>query len=254
MTGSVVNLAVDRIEEATLVTVSGELDTGSYPVLRDGLLKIATDAPEGLVADIRALRIHDPALASVFPLIAMRIGDWPGIPFTLVAAEPGHRALLNRHVVDRYLPVRDDLTGAVAALDHPVRRRSERTFPRTEGSSALVREFVTGRLAQWGVPELAEDARFVATELVENVLKHTVSEPRLRLDLRRGVCTVAVADQDARPAVLLERLSPFEPGMGLKLVAQLARTWGCSRSWAGGKVVWAVLVRRPRTSGGGSAG
>lgn len=254
MTGSAVNLAVGRFEEATVVTVTGELDVGSYPALRDGLLKIATDATEGLVADIRALRIHDPSLVSVFPLIAMRVGDWPGIPFTLVAAGSGHRTLLRRQVVDSYVPVRDDLTGAVAALDHPVRRRSERTFPRAEGSSALVREFVTGRLAQWGVPELAEDARFVATELVENVLKHTTSEPRLRLDFRRGVCTVAVADQDARPAVLLERLSPFEPGMGLKLVAQMARTWGCSRSWAGGKVVWAVLVQRPRTGGDGSAG
>ncbi|MBE1494261.1 hypothetical protein H4696_001361 [Amycolatopsis lexingtonensis] len=254
MTVSAVNLAVGRLEEATVVTVSGELDIVSYPALRDGLLKIATDAPEGLVADIRALRIHDTSLVSVFPLIAMRIGDWPGIPFTLVAADPGHRTLLSRHVVDSYVPVRDDLSGAVAALEHPVRRRSERTFPRTDGISARVRDFVTGRLAQWGVPELAEDARFIATELVENVLKHTTSEPRVRLDLRRGVCTVAVADLDPRPAMLLERLSPFEPGMGLKLVAQIARTWGCSRSWSGGKVVWAVLVRRPLTTGDRSAG
>jgi hypothetical protein len=130
-----------------------------------------------------------------------------------------------------------------------VRRRCERTFTRGDGTSAQIREFVTGRLIEWQVPELAEDARLIATELVENVLRHTTSEPKLRLDLRRGVCTVAVADQDTRPAMLLERLSPFEPGMGLKLVAQVARTWGCSRSWAGGKVVWAVLLSRPRTTG-----
>ncbi len=254
MSPTAVHLAIGRHERATVVTITGELNLASYLSLRDGLLKIATDVPEGLVADISGLTIDDSSLVSVFSLIAMRIGDWPGIPFTLVAAESGHRVLLSRHVVDRYVPVRADLAGAAEALDHPVRRRSERVFSRSAGTSSHAREFVTARLGEWGVAELAEDARFIATELVENVLKHTTSEPRLRLDLRCGVCTVAVADQDTRPAMLLERLSPFEPGLGLKLVAQIARVWGCSRSWAGGKVVWAVLVQPPATPGDRSAG
>ncbi|WP_086847295.1 anti-anti-sigma factor [Amycolatopsis kentuckyensis] len=240
MTHTPVQLAVGRHEQVTVVRVSGELNDGSYPALRDGLLKIATDAPDGLVADISELAIGDSSLVSVFSLVAMRIGDWPGIPFTVVAGA-GHRKLLSRHVVGRYVPVRADLAAATAALDHSVRRRCERTFSRAVGTSAAIREFVTGRLIEWELPELAEDARLIVTELAENVLRHTTSAPKLRLDLRRGVCTVAVADQDSRPAMLLERLSPFEPGMGLKLVAQVARSWGCSRSWAGGKVVWAVL-------------
>ncbi|WP_410643843.1 ATP-binding protein [Amycolatopsis sp. lyj-346] len=249
-----VHLTVERHGEATVVQATGELNRVSYPALRDGLLKIATDAPEGLVADISGLVIADVALVSVFSLIAMRIGDWPGIPFTLAAGGTGHRELLSRHVVDRYVPVRADLAAATAALAHPVRRRCERVFPRSEGVSAQIREFVTGKLTEWDVAELGEDARLIATELVENVLRHTTSDPKLRLDLRRGICTVAVADQDTRPAVLLERLSPFEPGMGLKLVAQIARTWGCSRSWAGGKVVWAVLLPGARTAGDRPAG
>jgi hypothetical protein len=249
-----VHLDIGRQQDATVVTVTGELNVASYPSLRDGLLKIATDAPDGLVADISGLTIEDSSLVSVFSLVAMRIGDWPAIPFTVVADASEHRVLLRRHVVDRYVPVRADLAAAIVALDHPVRRRCERVFPRAGASSAHAREFVTARLTDWGVPELAEDARFIATELVENVLTHTASEPRLRLDLRRGVCTVAVADDDTRPAMLLERLSPFEPGMGLKLVAQIARTWGCSRSWAGGKVVWAVLLQPPGTAGDRPAG
>ncbi|WP_410564812.1 ATP-binding protein [Amycolatopsis sp. cmx-4-61] len=253
MTCTAVHLTLGRHEQATVVRVTGELNPRSYPVVRDGLLKIATDAPEGLVADIRDLVIGDPSLVSVFSLVAMRIGDWPGIPFTVVAG-PGHQSLLSRHVVDRYLPVRADLAAATAALDHPVRRRCERVFPCAEGTSARIREFVTAKLAEWDVSELAEDARLIATELAENVLRHTASQPKLRLELRRGVCTVAVADQDARPAMLLERLSPFAPGMGLKLVAQIARTWGCSRSWAGGKVVWAVLLSLPGTAGDRPAG
>ncbi|MEV6877364.1 ATP-binding protein [Amycolatopsis sp. NPDC051128] len=249
-----VHLAVARHGQATVVTATGALNRSSYPSLRDGLLKIATDAREGLVADISGLTIADSSLVSVFSLVAMRIGDWPGIPFAIVATRPAHRVLLGRHVVDRYVAVCPDLAAATEALDHPVRRRTERTFARVEATSALARDFVTDKLAGWGVPELAGDARFIATELVENVLKHTASEPRLRLDLRQGICTVAVADQDTRPAMLLERLAPFEPGLGLKLVAQIARVWGCSRSWSGGKVVWAVLVQRPGTAGDRSAG
>jgi len=249
-----VHLAVARHEQATLVTVTGDLNPASYSSLRDGLLKIATDAREGLVADISGLTIDDASLVSVFSLIAMRIGDWPGIPLAMVAAGPAHRVLLARHVVDRYVAVRADLAAATEALDHPVRRRSERTFGRADRTSASVRDFVTHKLTGWGVPELVEDARFIATELVENVLRHTTSEPRLRLDLRQGICTVAVADQDTRPAMLLERLAPFEPGLGLKLVTQIARVWGCSRSWSGGKVVWAVLGRRPGTAVDRSAG
>ncbi len=86
----------------------------------------------------------------------------------------------------------------------------------------------------------------VATELVENALGHTESTPRLRLELRRGRFTVAVADDDPLPAVLRERLTRTEPGLGLWLVVRVARRWGCARSWSGGKVVWAVLVRRDR--------
>ncbi|WP_206784754.1 ATP-binding protein [Amycolatopsis sp. MtRt-6] len=253
MSSTAIQLAVGRHEQATVVRVTGELNRASYSTVRDGLLKIATDAPDGLVADISELVIADSSLASVFSLVAMRIGDWPAIPFTVVASS-AHREQLSRHVVDRYVPVRTDLAAATAALDHPVRRRCERVFPCAEGTSAQIREFVTAKLTEWDVPELAEDARLIATELVENVLRHTTSEPKLRLDLRRGVCTVAVADQDTRPAMLLERLSPFEPGMGLKLVAQIARTWGCSRSWAGGKVVWAVLLPGARTTGDRPAG
>ncbi len=181
MTTAQVHLAIASLEQATVVTVTGDLNLVSYPSLRDGLLKIATDAPDGLVADISGLVIDDSSLVSVFSLVAMRIGDWPGIPFTIVAAAPVHQVLLGRHVVDRYVPVRADLAAATAALDRPVRRRAERTFARFDGASARARDFVTGKLAEWEVPELSEDARYIATELVENVLKHTTSEPRLRL-------------------------------------------------------------------------
>lgn len=84
----------------------------------------------------------------------------------------------------------------------------------------------------------------IVTELVENTIRHTTSDARVRLELRRGLFTVAVADDDPRPAVLHERTSTLEHGLGLHLVAGSAKAWGSSPVWGGGKIVWAVLPSR----------
>lgn len=73
------------------------------------------------------------------------------------------------------------------------------------------------------MPELAEDAELVATELVENALRHTDSAPRLRLELRRRRLSVEVADESPRPAVVREGLDLTETGIGLRMVAKVAK-------------------------------
>jgi hypothetical protein len=126
-----------------------------------------------------------------------------------------------------------------------------RLLDRSSRTSARARGFVRGVCAEWMVPELAEDAELIATELVENTLRHTDSAPRLQLELRRGTLAVEVSDENARPAVLREGLDPVSAGLGLRMVAKVAKKWGSSRSRRGGKTVWALLSRaRPRGSGG----
>ncbi|MEV8615045.1 ATP-binding protein [Amycolatopsis sp. NPDC051373] len=122
-----------------------------------------------------------------------------------------------------------------------MRQRAVRQFPRTEVAGEVARDFTGEVLRAWHVPELTDQAGTIVTELVTNALHHTHSEPQVRLNLRRGICTIAVADDDPRLVELDEQRDPMEPGLGLKIVAQLARAWGCSRTWAGGKVVWATL-------------
>ncbi|WP_410673335.1 ATP-binding protein [Amycolatopsis sp. cmx-4-68] len=177
----------------------------------------------------------------------MRIGDWPGIPFAVVTGRPDHLARLAAQTVDRFVPVHPDVDAAERARDQPPRRRAVQLLAASPGASALARAFVERTCTQWGVPEHTQNAVVIATELVENAIRHTTSDPQLRVELRRGILTVAVADDNPRPAVLLERPSLRDSGLGLRLVAQTARVWGCSRSWAGGKVVWAVLARRGRS-------
>ncbi|QRP50909.1 ATP-binding protein [Amycolatopsis sp. FDAARGOS 1241] len=231
-----------RRENSTVVTAAGDLTLDGYPQLRDYLLKSAAEDPDGLIADISGLAIQDPALVSVFTLVAMRIGEWPAIPFAVVSTRTEHRDLLRRRTVDRFAAVHADTTAAEAGLDRPVRLRAQQEFARSPRSAAWARQFVTAKCAEWAVPHLRDDACLVVSELVENTIEHTTSAPRVRLDLRRAMFTIAVADDSLVPARLHEGLGLAERGLGLKAVAQIARAWGCSRVWSGGKIVWAVLA------------
>ncbi|MEU5263249.1 ATP-binding protein [Amycolatopsis sp. NPDC021455] len=221
--------------------VVGVLDRTTYPRLRDRLLEFATDSEDGVLVDIERLELRDRALTSVFALVALRVGQWPAIPFALVTGRPEQRAALA--AAGHRVPVYPDHDTAEAALTPPARRRGGRLLDRSSRTSARARRFVRGMCAEWMVPELAEDAELVATEFVENVLRHTDSAPRLRLELRRGMLAVEVADDSARPAVLREGLDLAETGLGLRMVTKVAKNWGSSRSGSGGKTVWAVLAR-----------
>jgi hypothetical protein len=221
-------------------SVVGVLDRTTYPQLRDRLLEFAADSDDGVVVDIERLEFRDRTLARVSTLVARRVGDWPAIPFALVTGRPEQRAAL----VDRCVPVYPDHATAEASLACPARRRAGRLLARSPLASASARGFVRGVCAEWLVPELAEDAQLIATEFVENALRHTDSVPRLRLELRRRRLTVEVADASSRPAVLREGLDLIDAGLGLRVVTKVAKLWGSSRSGSGGKTVWAVLARR----------
>lgn len=234
---------VPRHGAPATASVVGVLDRTTYPQLRDRLLEFATDSEDGVLIDIERLELRDRALTRVFALVALRVGDWPATPFALVTGRPEQRAVLAAGGVDRCVPVYPDVATAEAALTCPARRRAGRLLDRSARTSARARGFVRGICAEWMVPELAEDAELVATELVENTLRHTDSAPWLRLELRRGTLTVEVADENARPAVLREGLDLVAAGLGLRMVTKVAKRWGSSRSGSGGKTVWALLAR-----------
>jgi anti-sigma regulatory factor (Ser/Thr protein kinase) len=224
---------------STLVTVTGELDLSGYGFLRDGLLKVAADGPPGLIADVDGLAIGE--LSTVFPLVARRIGNWPGIPFTLVTRQPAHLRAFDHHGTDRLVAVHDDVESAEHHQEIPARRWARRKFPRTEDATKLARGFFQDLATVWGVPELTYDGMLIVGELVDNALQHTRSSPDVHLDVRPGLLTIAVADENPAPATLVDRTGLRDPGIGLRIVAQVSRAWGSSRRWSGGKVVWATL-------------
>lgn len=216
----------------------GVLDRTTCPRLRDSLLELAAESDDGVLVDVERLELEDRELVKVFSFVALRVGDWPAVPFVLVTGRPEQRAVLAAQSV----PVYADAASAEAALERPSRRRARRVLTRSSRTSASARAFVRETCAEWRVPELAEDAELVATELVENALRHTDSAPRLRLELRRRF-SVEVADESPRAAVVREGLDLTETGIGLRMVAKVAKMWGSSRRRSGGKTVWAVLRR-----------
>ncbi|WP_146147499.1 STAS domain-containing protein [Prauserella shujinwangii] len=243
-----VTITVDTDRDCLVVRPSGVLDERGYPLLRDTLRRCAAETPVAVIVDLRHLVIPSTAFLTVFTSVYVSTACWPAVPILLVACDVRTREWLRSSRITRIVPVHRALDEAVAAAGtQPERRRSARCFPR-EHPGGAVRRFVTATLAEWGVDQLAEDARLIVTELVENVGLHTGSEPRVRLELRGDVLTVAVSDDDPRPAELREESLGVRSFSGLRLVSKLACAWGNSPTNAGGKIVWATLrVRRDRS-------
>ncbi|MFJ9947347.1 ATP-binding protein [Kitasatospora sp. NPDC091207] len=109
---------------------------------------------------------------------------------------------------------------------------------------AAVRRRLRSALGHWGVPELADTAELLSSELVTNALLHTgqgavfdavlTADLRLRIEVHDGVTRLPGRrrDPDAEYAT---------SGRGLMLVEALADSWGVQLR-GDGKVTWFELV------------
>jgi hypothetical protein len=225
-------------DDVAFVRPRGVLDLTTYVPLRDKLLKCAVEEPRAVVVDVDALEVPTDAVLAVFSAVGVKVSEWPGVPILLVAADAGDRAKLARCAVSRYVPVHANIAEALAAVDDPpARRRVLVQLPHRPTSAMSARQFVQYTCTRWRCNQITADATLAASELVENAVQHTGSEPRLRLELRSRRLTLAVYDDDPRP---LPRHSGAEQ-LGLFIVDRLSTAWGCMPTLAGGKVVWAVL-------------
>lgn len=222
----VVYKGIELRGDIVILTPTGTLDAESDGILRDRLLVTAADEPHAVLVDISALYLHGPT--TMFDEVADEVSRWPGV--RLLVVDPRGR-----------LPgCRRSLDGAIAAVGKPPPRKlARRTLPNTRSGGRAGRAFVRDCCRRWQVDETrAADAVWVANELIENTIRHTPYQPSLRVELRRGELTVAVADDDPaapRPALAAAPLH------GLGAVHRLAAAWGTTPTANGGKVVWAAL-------------
>jgi hypothetical protein len=150
--------------------------------------------------------------------------------------------MLDTSAVPRFVACHPTTALALSSLGEPQpRKRAEITLAAGAASSSVARGWVAEQLRAWEVSD-PECAVLVAAELVENALRHTRSECRLRVELHPAGLSVAVTDDDPRPPVLHSRdLAAKKGHFGLSLVEMMSRAWGHNPYWNGGKVVWAVL-------------
>lgn len=116
---------------------------------------------------------------------------------------------------------------------------------------ALARRFVAEQCQEWGCGDVVEDAQLVVSELVTNALIHGHSRCELRAGLSDAALRLQVVDGGAgmpEPQVAGEG---DEHGRGLLLVSALCAAWGVEALPAGGKIVWAELLRPLRDPGSG---
>ncbi|MFD0206635.1 MULTISPECIES: ATP-binding protein [Saccharothrix] len=247
--GGVTAFALHRtdVDGAAVVRPTGRLDLTTYRELRDGLLKCAVDEPTAVIVRLDdGFECVTPVFLSVFATVWLRVAEWPGVPLMLVGESPGHRRALassgRSGAAVGAVPRFAGLRAALAAVGRPPERtRDEMQLPGELISGLLAREFVREVCERRSVTHFAHDAVTVATELVENAVRHARSAPVLRLELRGHRLTVAVRDESPDPPKE-PKPEPLRPrGWGLTIVSALSRTWGCYPWPRGGKVVWAVL-------------
>jgi hypothetical protein len=103
------------------------------------------------------------------------------------------------------------------------------------------RNFVRGRLVDWGFPKGADDASLIADELASNAITAAPKTPFwLTLWVANGWPMLEVADCSPEPPVLQPADFLSTCGRGLHIVDALSVAWD-SYPVAGGKVIWVQL-------------
>jgi anti-anti-sigma regulatory factor len=239
------DLAIDVTPrgQAVVVRLAGDFGLASVARVRNALLKCVADEPSGVIVQLDRTTVVAPLALSVFGVVARKASNWPGLQVALVARPGRTRELLRRSAIDRFVPTFAVVADAIRALGAvPARQLASVELPAASGSPASARRFVTDTLDAWDVADSADDACLIVSELVENAILHGHSSARLRLELRRGLLTIAVRDTSALPPARLEPGAAPSGGRGVYLVDAMAKTWGTAPTWDGGKVVWAVLA------------
>ncbi|WP_445401301.1 ATP-binding protein [Streptomyces sp. LE64] len=132
--------------------------------------------------------------------------------------------------------VRDELT-----LFLPCEPRNgdddERTTGPVEGRwIGQLRRVYRAQLHYWGIPQLADDAELLVSELATNGLRHGRGDRiRVQLLIAARLVVIEVDDGSSRRARVREAGAGDENGRGMFLVDAIAAAWGVSpdgtRTW-----------------------
>ncbi|MEV6703302.1 ATP-binding protein [Streptomyces sp. NPDC051453] len=107
-------------------------------------------------------------------------------------------------------------------------------------SVARARRLVITQLGHWDLPEPADTAELLVSEVVTNALRHTRGPLRLNLQVRGSRLRCEVEDTAAGGPMRRFVDVDSESGRGIELLDLLAEAWGTTDT-ATGKTIWFEL-------------
>jgi anti-anti-sigma factor len=230
-------------DSVAVLTVGGVLDASNSGALRDSISKATLQKPTAVIVNISELKVPAESAWSAFISAHLQLGTQTKVPIVLVSTHRTTREAITRSEVTRFMPVYSTEKGAMKALGRLTRQtiqRADAELPATLTSLRESRRLVREWLTEWKQPGLIPVALVVVNVFVENVLEHTGSVPKMRIETDGETATIAVSDESNSPAVRLPSPDKGIDVSGLAIVDALSRAWG-STPTASGKTVWAVI-------------
>jgi anti-sigma regulatory factor (Ser/Thr protein kinase) len=118
------------------------------------------------------------------------------------------------------------------------------TLPATPASAGEARRFVASALAEAGLPDLADAATLVVSELVANAILHTGTPIDVVVSVHGDHARLEVHDGSAQLPVRKNYSNMSGTGRGIRMVERMAASWGAELT-SRGKVVWCEFAPGP---------
>ena len=232
-----------------VLKVAGVLDLVTADALGSAVRDCLAAQPEAVLIDVSELIVDDLAGLVVLTEIVDETAEWPAVPIVLCGAGAETGRQIARSTAQRSVATAPDCAQARTRTGPAPRRLRLRLRP-VPDACRQARQLVTQACTAWQLGGLISSGALIATELVANVVRHARTGMELTVDLRDGRVRLAVRDGSPRLPRPADPSVTEAGGRGLRLVRELADSWGVLPV-PGGKVVWTTLsaTATPKAAG-----